>query len=176
MAAVAAPAGYGASGLGASGFEDRVRAAFARQGFMRNLDARIVDLAAGRCAIECAFREDLTQHHGLFHAGVLTTLADNACGFAAMSLLPPGGEVLSVEFKTSFLRPAAGVAVVARGEVVKPGRTLTFCRAEIFTRDATGREVLSATMMATMIAAAPEARTANIAPEARTTNITPEPR
>lgn len=142
----------------APGFEDRVRAAFARQGFMRNLDARIIELAAGRCAIECAFRDDLTQHHGLFHAGVLTTLADNACGFAAMSLLPPGGEVLSVEFKTSFLRPAAGVAVVARGEVVKPGRTLTFCRADVLARDATGRERLVATMMATMMAAAPEAR------------------
>jgi len=138
--------------------EARVRAAFARQGFMRNLDARMVELSAGRCAIECAFRDDLTQHHGLFHAGVLTTLADNACGFAAMSLLPPGGEVLSVEFKTSFLRPATGVAVVARGEVVKPGRTLTFCRAEIFARDAAGREVLAAMMVATMMNAAPEPR------------------
>ena len=143
---------------------------------MRNLDARIVDLAAGRCAIECAFREDLTQHHGLFHAGVLTTLADNACGFAALSLMPPGAEVLSVEFKASFLRPAAGIAVVARGEVVKPGRTLSFCRADIFARDATGREVLAATMMATMMNTAPDARMTNNAPEARMTRAAPEAR
>jgi uncharacterized protein (TIGR00369 family) len=94
---------------------DRVRAAFAAQGFTRSLGARLVDFAPGRCTIECAFRADLTQHHGLFHAGVPTTLADNACGFAAMSLLPEGGEMRSVEFKTSFLRPGVGLAAIARG-------------------------------------------------------------
>jgi len=137
---------------------DRVRASFARQGFMRTLGATLVEIAPGRCVIECAFRDELTQHHGLFHAGVLTTLADNACGFAAMSLLPEGGEVLSVEFKTSFLRPGAGVAAIARGEVLKPGRTLSFCRADIHMRDAAGREVLAATMLATMMAASPGPR------------------
>ncbi len=125
---------------------------------MRNLGGRLVDLAAGCCVIECGFRDDLTQHHGLFHAGVLTTLADNACGFAAMSLLPEGGEVLSVEFKTSFLRPGAGIAAIARGEVLKPGRTLSFCRADVHMRQADGREVLAATMLATMMAAQPDPR------------------
>ena len=72
-----------------------------------------------------------------------------------MSLLPVDGEVLTVEFKTSFLRPSAGVAAIARGEVLKPGRTLTFCRADVHMRDADGREVLAATMMATMMAARP---------------------
>jgi uncharacterized protein (TIGR00369 family) len=137
---------------------DRVRAAFAAQGFMRTLGARLVELAPGSCAIECAFRDDLTQHHGLFHAGVLTTLADNACGFAAMSLLPEGGEVLSVEFKTSFLRPGAGLAAIARGEVLKPGRTLSFCRADVHVRASDGGEVLAATMLATMMRAAPDSR------------------
>jgi uncharacterized protein (TIGR00369 family) len=137
---------------------DRVRAAFARQGFMRILDARLVALEPGRCAIECDFRDDLTQHHGLFHAGVLTTLADNASGFAAMSLLAEGEEVLSVEFKTSFLRPGAGVAAIARGEVLKPGRTLSFCRADVFMRRADGTEALAATMLATMMAARPASR------------------
>jgi uncharacterized protein (TIGR00369 family) len=137
---------------------DRTRAAFARQGFMRSLGAHLAELAPGRCVIACAFRDDLTQHHGLFHAGVLTTLADNACGFAAMSLLPPGGEVLSVEFKVSFMRPGAGVAAIARGEVLKPGRRLSFCRADVHMQQADGREVLAATMLATMMAAEPEAR------------------
>lgn len=137
---------------------DRVRAAFGAQGFMRNLGARLLELAPGRCTIEVAFRDDLTQHHGLFHAGVLTTLADNTCGFAAMSLLPEGGEVLSVEFKTSFLRPGAGLAAIARGEVLKPGRTLSFCRADVHVRGPDGREALTATMLATMMAAAPAAR------------------
>ncbi len=130
---------------------DRVRAAFAAQGFMRHLGAELLALEPGRCTIACAFRAELTQHHGLFHAGVLTTLADNACGFAAMSLLPEGAEVLSVEFKTSFLRPGAGVAAIARGEVLKPGRTLSFCRADVFARDAAGTETLCATMLATMM-------------------------
>jgi uncharacterized protein (TIGR00369 family) len=134
---------------------EHVRAAFARQGFMRALGARLADLSPGRCAVECAFRDDLTQHHGLFHAGVLTTLADNACGFAAMSLMPADGEVLSVEFKISFLRPGAGLMAVARAEVLKPGRTLSFCRADVHLRDAAGREVLAATMLATMMAARP---------------------
>lgn len=136
----------------------QVRAAFARQGFMRNLGGRLLEIAPGRCVIEADFRDDLTQHHGLFHAGVLTTLADNACGFAAMSLQPPDGEVLTVEFKVSFLRPGIGVAAVARGEVMKPGRNLTFCRADVLVRDAAGTETLAATMLATMMAAMPRPR------------------
>lgn len=137
---------------------DRVRAAFAAQGFMRTLGAALVALEPGRCEIACDFRADLTQHHGLFHAGVLTTLADNACGFAAMSMLPEDSEVLSVEFKTSFLRPGAGLAAIARGEVLKPGRTLSFCRADVHMRQPDGREALAATMLATMMAARPDAR------------------
>jgi uncharacterized protein (TIGR00369 family) len=146
---------------------DEVRAAFAAQGFMRNLGGELVALEPGRCAIACRFRDDLTQHHGLFHAGVLTTLADNACGFAAMSLLPEGAEVLSVEFKVSFLRPGAGVSALARGEVVKPGRTLSFCRADVFVCDEAGAETLAAAMTATMMAAAPQARMMAAAPERR---------
>jgi uncharacterized protein (TIGR00369 family) len=133
----------------------RVAAAFAAQGFMATLGGRLVALEAGACTIEADFSPGLTQHHGLFHAGVLTTLADNACGFAAMSLLPLGGEVLSVEFKTSFLRPANGLVAIARGLVLKPGRTLSFCRADVFVRNASGAETLAATMLATMMAAAP---------------------
>ncbi|MGK7861105.1 PaaI family thioesterase [Falsiroseomonas sp. E2-1-a4] len=139
-------------------FRSRIQAAFAAQGLMATLGGRLVLVAPGRCEIDADFAPGLTQHHGLFHAGVLTTLADNACGFAAMSLLPAGGEVLSVEFKVSFLRPASGLVAVARGEVVKPGRTLSFCRADVFVRDAAGSETLVATMMATMMAAEPDRR------------------
>ncbi len=135
-----------------------VREAFAKQGLMRTFGGRLAELSPGRCVIECAFAEGLTQHHGVLHAGVVTTLADNACGFAAMSLLPPGGEVLTAEFKVNFLRPAAGALAVARGEVLKPGRTLSVCRADVFMRDAAGGEVLAATMLATLMAARPAAR------------------
>ena len=138
-------------------FAEVVARAFAAQGLMGNFGARLVEITPGRCTIACAFRADLTQHHGLFHAGVLTTLADNACGFAALSLMPPGEEVLSVEFKMSFLRPGAGLEAVARAEVLKPGRSLTFCRADVWMRDTAGAEVLAATMLATMMAAKPAA-------------------
>jgi uncharacterized protein (TIGR00369 family) len=133
-----------------AGFEQRVAAAFARQGFMGLLGARLVSVEPGRCAIELPFRQDLTQHHGFFHAGTMTTLADNACGFAAMTLAPARAEILSVEFKISFLRPGAGVAVLARGEVIRPGRSLATCRADVWARREDGEEVLAATMLATM--------------------------
>jgi uncharacterized protein (TIGR00369 family) len=135
----------------------RVETTFAAAGFLQLLGARLIEAAPGRCTIEAGFRPDLTQHHGLFHAGVLTTLADNAAGLAALSLMPPEAEVLSVEFKLSFLRPGAGVAAIARGAVLKPGRTLTVCRADVHMRQADGGEVLAATMLATMISAAPQA-------------------
>ncbi len=131
---------------------ERIHAAFARQGFMALLGGRLVEVAPGRCVIEAEARPDLTQHHGHLHAGLLTTLADNACGFAAMTLMPEGVEPLSVEFKINFLRPARGALAVARAEVVKPGRTLTVCRAEVAMRDAAGGETQVAAMMATMIA------------------------
>jgi len=132
-------------------FRERVAAEFARQGFMRLLGARLVRVEPGACEIELAFRPDLTQHHGFFHAGVLTTLADNAAGFAAISLMPPGVSALSVEFKLNFLRPGRGVAAVARGTVVKPGRTLMVVRAEAYGRAADGAEEHCATMLATMM-------------------------
>jgi uncharacterized protein (TIGR00369 family) len=135
----------------------RIEATFAAAGFLGLLGARLAEAAPGRCTIEAGFRPDLTQHHGLFHAGVLTTLADNAAGLAALSLMPPDAEVLSVEFKLSFLRPGAGIAAVARGEVLKPGRTLSFCRADVHMRQEDGREVLAASMLATMIGAGPKA-------------------
>jgi uncharacterized protein (TIGR00369 family) len=136
------------------GFEARIAAAFARQGFMGLLGAHLVSVEPGRCAIELPFRPDLTQHHGFLHAGVMTTLADNACGFAAMTLVPPGAEILSVEFKINFLRPGAGVAALARGEVIRPGRSLTTCRADVWARREDGEEVLAATMLATMMVVA----------------------
>lgn len=140
------------------GWAAKVAATFAKAAFLDTIGAALVMAEPGRCVIEAPFHARLTQHHGLFHAGVLTTLVDNACGLAALSLMPAGSEVLSVEFKVSFLRPGAGVAAIARGEVLKPGRTLTTCRGDVFMRQADGQEVLAATMLATMIAAGPAAR------------------
>ncbi|WP_237215314.1 PaaI family thioesterase [Falsiroseomonas oryziterrae] len=139
-------------------FAARIATSFAQQGFLAHLGAELAEVTPGRCVIACPFRAELTQQHGVFHGGLLTTLADTAAGYAAMSLLPPGGEVLSIEFKITFLRPGAGVAAVARGEVLRPGRTITASRADVLMRQADGSEILAATMLATFMAAQPETR------------------
>ena len=95
-------------------FEARVRESFARQGAMETIGARLRWVAPGAAEIELPFRADLTQQHGYLHAGIVTAVVDSACGYAAMSLTPPGADVLSVEFKINLLSPAAGELLVAR--------------------------------------------------------------
>ena len=130
----------------------RIEASFALQGLMRVIEARIAEVQPGRCTIEAPFRKTMTQQHGFLHAGVLTTLADNACGYAALTLLPAGQEVLTAQLNVNFLRPARGVLAIARAEVLKPGRTLTVARAEVWMRGEDGAEVLCAAMQATLVA------------------------
>src|SRR5918994_3158157 len=112
-------------------FEARVRASFARQAFMAHLGVEIAHLAPGEVDLSVAFRRDLTQQHGYFHAGVTATIADSAAGYAALSLFSPGTGVLTTEFKINLLAPARGEKLIARGRVVKPGRTLTVCRTDV---------------------------------------------
>jgi len=131
-------------------FEARVRASFARQRVMRTIGARLTRVAPGEVDIELPFREDLTQQHGYLHAGIVTTVVDSACGYAAMSLTPPGGEVLSVEFKINLLSPATGESLVARASVKRAGRNITVCVGDAFAVN-DGREKLVATMLATMM-------------------------
>ncbi len=131
-------------------FEARVRASFARQRVMETIGARLTRVAPGEVDIELPFREDLTQQHGYLHAGVVTTVVDSACGYAAMSLTPPGGEVLSVEFKINLLSPATGESLVARASVKRAGRNITVCVGDAFAVNE-GREKLVATMLATMM-------------------------
>lgn len=131
-------------------FEERVRASFSRQVFMTSLGARLASVAPGEVAIELPFREDLTQQHGFLHAGVVTAIVDSACGYAALSLMPPEAAVLSVEFKINLLAPAAGGRFVATGRVVKAGRNLTVCSGEVVADPdgpATTVAILQATMM-----------------------------
>lgn len=137
------------------GFEERVRASFARQGLMGTLGARLAEVAAGTVAIELPFDERLTQQHGFLHAGALLAAIDSACGYAALTLLPAGSEVLTVELKANLLAPAAGERFEARGEVVRAGRTLTVCRGDGYALGPAGRTHV-ATLLATMIARAGE--------------------
>jgi len=116
-------------------YESRVRASFARQSMMTVLGASLERVAPGEVDIRLPFRADLTQQHGFLHAGVTTTIADSACGYAALSVMPPGAAVLTVEFKVNLMAPAAGQVFVARGRVLKAGRTLTTCAGDVFALD-----------------------------------------
>lgn len=131
-------------------FESRVRASFARQTLMRTIGARLTKVVAGSTEIELSFRDDLSQQHGYLHAAVVTAIVDSACGYAALSLTPAGKEVLTIEYKINFAAPAAGERMIARGRVIRPGRTVTLCAGDVFALSNTD-EKLVATMLATMI-------------------------
>ena len=131
--------------------ERRCRESFARQAFVLHLGGAVESLAPGRAAPRLPFRAELAQQHGFFHAGALTTLADTAAGYAALTLMPEGAAVLTVEFKMNLLRPGRGALAVARAEVLKPGRTLMAVRADVFCAADGAGEGLAATMLATMM-------------------------
>jgi uncharacterized protein (TIGR00369 family) len=125
----------------------RIKDSFNQQGFMKTLGAKIINIEPGKVVIACAKTEALTQQHGFIHAGVLTSLADTACGYAALSAAPEEADVLSVEFKINLMRPAKAERIIAVGEVLKAGRTLVFCEATV--TDETGAEIY-AKMLATI--------------------------
>src|SRR5579884_2759954 len=112
-------------------YEERVRASFARQPFMGLLGAQLIAVGPGSCEIHLPYREDLGQQHGFFHAGTIATIADNAAGYAAYSLMDVGSSILTVEFKLNLLAPGNGTLLIARSQVIKPGRTLTVCLSDI---------------------------------------------
>lgn len=112
-------------------FAQRVRASFERQAVMDLLGARLVRVDPGEVEIELPFRPDLCQQHGFFHAGVTSTIADSAGGYAGFTLFPADASVLTVEFKMNLLAPADGDLLRAVGRVIKPGRTLTVTEAEV---------------------------------------------
>ena len=112
-------------------FAERVRASFQRQSVMALIGARLGRVAPGEVEIELPFRPDLCQQHGFFHAGITSTIADSAAGYAGYSLFPADASVLTVEFKINLLAPADGELLRAVGRVVKPGRTLTVTEAEV---------------------------------------------
>lgn len=132
-------------------FAERVRASFARQAFMSFLGARVVAVEPGGCDIELPYRPELGQQHGFFHGGVVGTLADNACGYASFTLAAADASILTVEYKVNLMAPAAGAELVARGRVIRPGRTLVVARAEVSVRRDDGVEKPVATALATLM-------------------------
>ena len=131
-------------------FAEEVESSFKQQTVMALIGAELTRIDPGIIEIVLPYRTDLAQQHGYLHAGIVTTIADSACGYAAYSLMPPGSEVLSVEFKVNLLRPAKGEKFSAVAEVVKAGKTLTVVRADVFAIDGDRRDLI-ATMLGTMI-------------------------
>lgn len=130
-------------------FAEEVKKSFAAQSIMQLIGAELTSVEPGVVEISLPYRKDLTQQDGYLHAGIITTIADSAAGYAAFSLMPAGAGVLSVEFKVNLLRPAQGERFLARAEVVKPGKTLTVVRADVFGIQEAER-TLVATMLGTM--------------------------
>ncbi len=112
-------------------YQARVRRSFARQRALTTLGATLARVAPGEVEIHLPFRPELSQQHGFLHAGISTAVVDTACGYAALTLMPPGAAVLSIEFKVNLLAPGQGEHFVATGRVVKAGRTVTVCTGEV---------------------------------------------
>ena len=127
-----------------------VRGSFATQGLMQLIGATLERVEPGEVDIALPFRDDLTQQHAFLHGAVTTAIADSAAGYAALSLMPAGSEVLSIEFKINLLRPATGPRFVAEGRVVKSGKTITVSRSDVFGY-ADDQPIHIATLLATMI-------------------------
>ena len=131
-------------------FEQVVRDSFAAQQHMASIGARLTQVSPGEIEIRVPFREDLTQQHGFLHAGVVTAALDSACGYAALSLTEEGVGVLTVELNANLLAPAKGEELIARGRVLRAGRTITACQGEA-TMLVNGAETSVAIMLATIV-------------------------
>ena len=137
-------------------FAEELRSSFSEQRVMTLIGARLTKVEPGHIEIELPYRADLTQQHGYLHAGIVTTIADSACGYAAYTLMPPHSQVLSVEFKVNLLRPAKGDLFRAQADVIKAGKTLTVVRADVTATSSESEPTLVATILATIICLRPE--------------------
>ncbi|MBL0404609.1 PaaI family thioesterase [Microvirga aerilata] len=113
-------------------YATRVQASFARQGLMTTLGASLIRVSPGQVEISLPTSAAVSQQHGFVHAGALASIADSAAGYAALTLMPPDAGVLTTEFKINLLAPGIGERIVARGKVVKAGRTLTLAQTDVF--------------------------------------------
>ena len=133
--------------------EQAIRDSFARQGLMRTLAARIDTISPGRVTLSLPIGPAVSQQHGFAHAGAGFALGDSAAGYAALTLMPPESEVLTVEMKINLIAPAAGLRLIATGEVMKPGRRLSVVRATLYAEDEDGNRRETALLQGTMIPA-----------------------
>jgi len=114
-------------------YRERVLESFRNQGIMQTFNAEITETGKGICKITMPFDKKFTQQNGFFHGGVVSTLADSASGYAAYTLMEEGSSVLTIEFKVNFIAAADGEKLIAIGKVIKSGKTLSVCHADVFT-------------------------------------------
>ena len=136
--------------------QDRIAASFASQGLMATIGAKLASVQDGEVHIAMPFSRQLSQLHGFVHAGVITSLVDSACGYAALTKAAPGFEVLTAEFKVNFMRPASGERFLAVGRVQNAGKLLTVCTGEVRAFAGPGETYkVIALMQATMVNVGP---------------------
>ena len=127
-------------------FATRIRASFGRQKAMALIGASLTSVQPGRVEITLPWRDELTQQKGYVHGGIIGMIADSACGYSAYTLMPASASLVTVEYKINILAPARG-ALLARGEVIRPGRTLTVTRGEVYSEDGKQVAVMQQTLM-----------------------------
>jgi len=132
-------------------FEARVRDSFSRQSFMAYIGASLEAVEPGYVEIHLPYRKAMTQQHGFIHGGALATIADNAAGYAAFTLMAADTSVLTVEFKLNFLRPGQGEKMIAKAKVIKPGRNLTVVDSDVYAVSG-GEEVMCVASIQTLMA------------------------
>lgn len=129
---------------------ERIANSFNRQGLMTTLGAELISVADGEVHIALPYSGQLSQQHGYIHAGAITSIVDNACGYAALTKAPPGAEVVTAEFKVNFVRPAIGERFVAIGKIQSSGKLLTVCTGEVHAFSDSGSKLV-AIMQATIV-------------------------
>ena len=131
-------------------YKKKVEESFHRQNFMKLIHARLIDVKPGYCEIHIPYNSTLTQQHGFFHAGIISTIADNTSGYASFSLMDENSSILTVEFKLNLISPGDGDMLIGKSNVIKHGKTLTICRAEVYVVK-NGKETLCAASQSTLI-------------------------
>ena len=136
--------------LDAKEIDARIRGSFARQTIMTTLGAEIAAVRAGEVEIVLPFSDRILQQHEFIHAGAVATIADSACGYAALSVMPRDAAVLTTEFKINLLAPAKGERIRAIGRVIRNGKKLVITLGEVFAEEGGARKqiaLITATMM-----------------------------
>ena len=134
----------------------KVTESFLKQTIMSTFGATIESIEPGEVTIKLPFNEGLSQQDGFIHAGVITTIVDSACGYAAMTLMPEDARVLTIEFKSNFASPAIGDVFIAKGKVIKPGRSIMITSGDVHVHNNDEKQTkLVSLMQATMMVLRP---------------------